>query len=438
VRALRFCIAASTLVASVLSAAGLHAQPAIPEEEIPSHLEADVREAFHQLYSDDPRARAGAASRLAGMGPQAAGAAVPFLVSMLGDDAQWEEGDPRCEIALVVVNERVAWALGRIGEPAVQPLIAALDDERPVVRRRAAQALGVAECTEAVVPLVEALKDDDWRVRAFAAGALQRLPDARSVDALVVALTDEESNVREAASEALARIGRPAGDALLAVVGDGSQEFPPGALLVLGRIGEPRALGPVLAAFESEDRIVRGAAARAAGMLGDPRAVQGLIKLLDDPDGQVRSSAVVSLQNTCCPDPVPQVIRALEDRDALVRVAAIRTLRRIGDPRAVEPLIARLDDPSKENRHSALMALRQITGQELDQNAEAWRTWWRKNYEQFTQAGPPMLSAHRASGVVERQRLLCVLTGVAGALVGAGIATVVVLRCTRARRSEVQ
>ena len=90
-------------------------------------------------------------------------------------------------------------ALGKIGEPAVEPLIQALKDEDDGVRWSAAEALGEIKDARAVKPLVKALKDKYWYVRKQAAYALGDIGDARAVEPLIEALKDDEEEVREAA-----------------------------------------------------------------------------------------------------------------------------------------------------------------------------------------------------------------------------------------------
>jgi len=73
------------------------------------------------------------------------------------------------------VRSGAAEALGRIGEPAVEPLINALNNSDTTgVRVNAAQALGRIGDSRAVKPLERALNDADSRVRKSAAEALRR------------------------------------------------------------------------------------------------------------------------------------------------------------------------------------------------------------------------------------------------------------------------
>ena len=96
--------------------------------------------------------------------------------------------------------------LGKIGTPAVEPLIAALMDESNSVRRSAAEALGEIKDLRAVEPLIAALKDGRYAVRSAAADELGEIKDLRAVEPLIAALKDEDAHVRSSAVRALRAI----------------------------------------------------------------------------------------------------------------------------------------------------------------------------------------------------------------------------------------
>jgi HEAT repeat protein len=115
-------------------------------------------------------------------------------------------------------------ALGKIGDFAVEPLIAALELDRhdSRIRRAAATALGSTGDARAMEPLVASLCDCDRYLRKAATDALTKLADARALESLVGVLDDEDDNVRWAAAEALRRIGMPT--ASKPSVDDGNKE----------------------------------------------------------------------------------------------------------------------------------------------------------------------------------------------------------------------
>ena len=110
---------------------------------------------------------------------------------------------------------RIAFSLGEIGEPALEPLTSALQDEDVHVRRAAGQAVQqVARSiqypafrTRAVAPLVHALRDEDRHVQASAAAALVRIGEAALESLLRISQsTDEPADTRAFAVYALGQI----------------------------------------------------------------------------------------------------------------------------------------------------------------------------------------------------------------------------------------
>jgi HEAT repeat protein len=140
------------------------------------------------------------------------------------------------------IRNCVAGALGEMGEPAVEPLIKALKDEYKDVRKSAAKALGKMKWEPkndvekawylagqsawgeliklgepAVEPLIQALEDEVCWVREEAAEALGKIGDKRAVEPLIQALKDDDSGVPEKAVGALVNLGNTASKAILSM-----------------------------------------------------------------------------------------------------------------------------------------------------------------------------------------------------------------------------
>ena len=64
----------------------------------------------------------------------------------------------------------------------------------------------------------------------------------------------------------------------------------------LGKIGDKRAVEPLIKALEDKDGYVSQHSARALGKIGDTRAVEPLIELLSDDDWGVRNAAKEALK----------------------------------------------------------------------------------------------------------------------------------------------
>jgi HEAT repeat protein len=100
-----------------------------------------------------------------------------------------------------------ATALSKAGEPAVAPLIEALQDEQVIVRQGSAMALGEIGDQSALEALVARLEDESHVVRQAAAIALGKLGAIEALPPLIRALEDESEIARRAAVNALGMIG---------------------------------------------------------------------------------------------------------------------------------------------------------------------------------------------------------------------------------------
>lgn len=160
--------------------------------------------------------------------------AVELLTQMLHDDVGFSDevvtalgqiGDPRAvgPLAERLRTEAVRWvgfehqapilmaALGRLGVPAVEPLIEALHVEgahrgHEFADHYLAEALGRLG-VPAVEPLIEALHDPDAFVRCVAAEALGRLGDTRALPALLAGQADADELVGATAAGAVRSLG---------------------------------------------------------------------------------------------------------------------------------------------------------------------------------------------------------------------------------------
>jgi len=289
------------------------------------------------------------------------------------------------------VRKYAAEALVSIGQPAVDPLIQALKDEKASVRVLTAVDLGRIGDSKGVDPLIQALQDKDWQVRKEAAWALGNIGDPRAVEPLTCALKDarslmdQDKEVRLEASNALIKIGvkvgRPAvsliqafkygqsdkvlkygfsdlrkkAEAILEESGWVPQDDTEKAYFLIAKkawkllveLGEP-AVEPLVQALKYED--LRTEAIRVLGEIGHAKAIETLIQLLSNQDPYTHSEAVRALVRIGEPA-VEHLIQALRDMD--LREGAIGVLEEIGSARAVEPLIRILKDNGKARSKAA-------------------------------------------------------------------------------------
>jgi len=196
--------------------------------------------------------------------------------------------------------------------------------------------------------LAQAISDPDLNIKTAAIDALGKLKDPSSVDVLIEALGDTEA--LSVAVIALGEIGDPrAVEPLLIILGVALD--PRRATSNDSHIKTVEDLGNFVAQFPKWNAI------QALGKIGDPRAVDPLIVLL-------------------------------RDTQFAIRWRSAEALGRIRDRKAVSPLIAALDDPEKLVREHALKALEHISGKSFGRKGKKWQEWW--EHEGSIKTPPPL------------------------------------------------
>lgn len=251
-----------------------------------------------------------------------------------------------------LTRQRAALALGDFGGPgAAEPLIRALGDPVTAVREAAADSLALLGGA-AVGPLVELIENPEasgryeepggpggtatvigpggqaWEVetrrdlrRVYAAAILGEIGDPAAVQPLVRALRDASDDLRCQASGALAKFGSEAVEPLTAMLTDGNPEVRIVAAGVLGDTGDPAAIEPLINALRDRDPDVRGAAGGALIRMGDA-AVDPLIMATKDADSNVRLYAAGALKYIGDPRAIDTLRNLTLDEDADVRSVA--------------------------------------------------------------------------------------------------------------------
>ena len=241
------------------------AQPKIPMSQMPRNLSADIKQKVQSLYAPNPTKRATAALQLSEFGAKA-NPAIPFLVSMLGDDVLIDPVDDythwwssNYEIILKTSpNREAAKTLAILGEKAVDPLIKGLQDTDWKVRSKSAHVLGNIESYSAVDPLIKALKDDSWQVRKEAVAALGDIEDARSLQPLVQLLKDQSWQVRLEAVQAVSEFqDSKTVTQVISLLKDSNWQVREEAAETLGDIDDKSAVRPLIAALKDEHWRVR-------------------------------------------------------------------------------------------------------------------------------------------------------------------------------------
>lgn len=197
------------------------------------------------------------------------------------------------------VRAAAASALGQLGDPSgLACLVTALRDHNCDVRWAAATALDRLgwrpdraaaaatywtalrkwdKCAEvsAIEPLIAVLDDEQAHVRRGAACALGCIGNSEASDPLVELLTDRDRSVRAAAAEALDGLGwRPAGENAEAAYFVAKEQW--------AKCVTSAAVEPLLVSFQSDSRAYSQLRiADVLGRIGDARAIDPLVAALD-------------------------------------------------------------------------------------------------------------------------------------------------------------
>jgi HEAT repeat protein len=226
----------------------------------------------------------------------------------------------------------VVQTLGQIGgEGVLQPLSAALKDDYTEVRRAVVLALESLGGEQAVELLVGALEDRNLEMRQIVIAALGRLGGPRAIAALISRLDSPSDGWGVNAEMALLSIGRPTAEALIAALGDTNLSIQArlGAAVVLGQLGDPRAVAPLAAALEDLGAYYPRSILRALEGAHDLRALEPLVGILGPHTKELRRKAAHLLGELGDPQALPGLSAAQQDPDPLVREAAAKAAARL-------------------------------------------------------------------------------------------------------------
>lgn len=262
-----------------------------------------------------------------------------------------------------ILRARAADVLGlRKDKSAVPALLDALRGEFYTVRARAAVALGRIGDKQAIEPLFLALKDPEDEVRIASCLALGFFKDPSTFDEITnVLLDDPKIEVRQAAAKALGNTQHPrALPHLMEALHDSfwwyEREQAAGELLHAIERMESVAVEPLIAALQDKEGTVRKFAAILLGRIGDPRAIEPLGMALYDMHhdvGEVSAEALAHFGRAS----FEVLAEALSHPETWIRIHSITALSKIKDPQIVSVLLQMLNDPEREVKKHVIRSL---------------------------------------------------------------------------------
>lgn len=257
----------------------------------------------------------------------------------------------------------------------VQALCDALDDQDRLVRVNAAIALGRAKSPSAVIPLVRhAVSDPDAEVQSyalwayrqidypiaspqlvellvssddiamtrFAAGEIRQKADLKAIEAIVQRFQSRQlytwNDLDIRAINALYEIGSITVEPLVKCLDNPDTRVQANAIYTLGRLGDDRAVAPLVARIAQANLDIRTRISDALIKIGQP-AIPDLIRLLDSNDRDIRWIAAYTL-GSIGKDAEAALLKALRDRSEKPAEDIIYALGMAGGRDSFVPLYA--------------------------------------------------------------------------------------------------
>ena len=255
-------------------------------------------------------------------------------------------------------------AIGK-DKSAVPALLDALQGEYFTVRARAALALGKIGDTRAIQPLLKILKDPEDEVRIAGCLALGLFKDPSTFDDITnILLDDIKIEVRQAAAKALGYTQHPAAlPYLMEALRDPfwwyEREVQAGDLFdAIEKMGTV-AVDSLIAALKDPEGTVRKYAALLLGRIGDARAIEPLGNALYDLHHDVGKASAEALVNFGVRS-FEILVEAMEHPEMWIRIHSVDVLPRITEPRVALVLLEMLKDPEREVKRHVIEAMGEL------------------------------------------------------------------------------
>ncbi len=303
----------------------VNAQPALPEDSLPSNLPAKLMEQARKLYDGNVEERYHAAVVI-GEYKEKAEPLIPFLATMFDDgiDLTW----PWQSFESFNAPARgAAEALATIGKAAVPALKKNLENKECIYRFYALHAFSKMKDQNFDDIYIKALSDKNHLVRLKAVKILGEIGNEEHFSQVVRMLSDKNLWVRRLAIKALGNF----------------EKLPePSFLMVF---------------LNHEDKVIRGWAAVALGELKEHRAIPMLVKLLADKEMFVQNRAFQALVNIG-PEAVPILNNTVvESKNVYQKRLAVAVLNVLAHNSSIKPLTIALKDKDSYVRANAIRAL---------------------------------------------------------------------------------
>jgi HEAT repeat protein len=208
---------------------------------------------------------------------------------------------------------------------------------------------------------IDLLNDEMFEVRRKAVSVLGKIGNEKAVFPLLRLLKDMDTEVRRRTVEALGKIGsEKAVDSLIQVLQDSDKEVRTKAVETLGKIDSEKAMSELNRLLKNPDHELWTTAAETLVENVDEKSMKLLIQLLKNPDSKVRRDMAEVLGKFGSEKSKDILIQLLKDPDYYVRSSAIDALGEIRSEKGVNTLIKELKASDFLVKSSVIKALGKI------------------------------------------------------------------------------
>lgn len=205
--------------------------------------------------------------------------------------------------------------------------------------------------------------ENSFKVRMQAAILLGRIGDKKAVIPLVDALHDGDYAIRGSAAIALGNIGDPsAGPHLIALLKDNEELVRREAMNALVKLAShPEVLQAILGGFAGSDFKIRIEIINVLGNIKDDEALTALATALGEDVGRLGDAASQVVVGMGKEKALKVLVKALQGKSAPARLKAIEIMGQLKDPKYIEPLADVLaTDIAGDDAKAAREALRKM------------------------------------------------------------------------------
>jgi HEAT repeat protein len=259
--------------------------------------------------------------------------------------------------------DQAAEDLVRIGEPAVDPLLRALNQNSNWISARTSGPLSKIASEKAISGLLGALdnKNLDKRVKRCILQSLGNVKSARVLNQLIRHLGDEDRAVRCAVLTSLGQIGgRMAEEAVKRTLKDKERYVVESAITVLGQMKSTKAPAHLIEILEECEPMARIKVSRALAEIGQPSVCATASRIRNDMDSETCWHLVWALGHIKSDAAIEPLVRALKSRNWMVRNEAAVSLVRINSRISTEPLRKLLESSRYHSRQEVEWVLNEL------------------------------------------------------------------------------